>query len=108
MRTLNSTSLRGLPYPHVRASDRMSRSELALFLLSYPTASQVMMSNSKEAIVETKTIVTINLLCVCCKRAGWAACVANDMGHCQWVVMRVLFCFLSQWCLWLQRPSIHR
>ena len=82
-----------LPDPHVRASDRMSRSELTLLSRSYPTASQVMTTESKEAIVEGQNL---NLHSVRCKWAGWAACVANDMGHCQWVVMRVLFCFLCQ------------
>ena len=47
----------------------MSRSELTLLPRSNPTASQVMMTDSKEAIVEAQNF---NLLDVRCKRAGWA------------------------------------
>ena len=56
----------------------MSRSEMAVFLPSPLTASQVMITDIVDGIVETKIL---HVLGVCSKWAGWALLVADGVWH---------------------------
>ena len=62
----------------MRASDRMSRSEMSLLLPSPPTALQVMTADIENGIVESKIL---NFFAACCKRGGWALQVADGGWH---------------------------
>ena len=66
-------------------SDRMSRSIMALLLPSPPTASQVMMADSENGIVEAKNL---HIFAVCCKWAASALHVADGMWHFLLVVVQ--------------------
>ena len=52
----------------------MSRSIMALLLPSPPTASQVMMADIENGIVEAKNL---HIFAACCKWAAWALHVAD-------------------------------
>ena len=66
-------------------SDRMSRSIVALLLPSPPTASQVMMADSENGIVEAKNL---HIFAVCCKWAASALHVADGWWHFQSMSLR--------------------
>ena len=86
-----------LPDPQLLASDRMSRSEMAHRTRSYPTAPQVMITDSKDAISEAQNL---NLLGVRCKRAGRAAWVANGVWHWHLLASPLHPTMVLLWCLW--------
>ena len=59
-------------------SDRMSRSEMAVFLPSPPTALQVMTAEIVNGIIKTKIL---HICVVCSKWAGRALHVADGWWH---------------------------
>ena len=56
----------------------MSRSIMTLLLPSPPTASQMMMADIENGIVETKNL---HICAACCKWAAWALHVADGWWH---------------------------
>ena len=89
----------------VRASDRMSRSEIALPLPFPPTELQVMICELAKGHCETKNLI---LLGGGCKWARWAAREAAGVWDIQVVVLQCRSWFHLQWVWWLQPPSFHR
>ena len=63
----------------------MSRSEISLLLPSLPTASQAMMADIVNGIVETKDL---DALAVCSNWARWALYVAAAVWHLHWLALR--------------------
>ena len=61
---------------NVRASDRMSRSDIALPLPFPPTELQVMICELAKGLCETKNLI---LLGGGCNRARWARCEAGGV-----------------------------
>ena len=59
-------------------SDRMSRSTMTLLLPSPPTASQMMMADIENGIVEAKNL---HIFAACCKWAARALHVADGWWH---------------------------
>ena len=77
----------GLRRSSTRLSDRMSRSEMAVLLPSPLTASQVMITDIVDGIVETKIL---HVLAVCSEWAGWALLVAAAVWHSIFLVYAVV------------------
>ena len=68
----------GLRRSNTRLSDRMSRSEMAVLLPSPLTASQVIITDIVDGIVETKKL---HIFAACCKWAARALHVADGWWH---------------------------
>ena len=69
---------KGLRLLNAGLSDRMSRPIMTLLLPSPPTASQVMMADSENGIVEAKNL---HIFAACCEWAAWALHVAYGWWH---------------------------
>ena len=85
----------------VRASDRMSRSDIALPLPFPPTELQVMMGEVANGLCESKNL---NLLAVGCKWARRAVREAAGVWDIQVVVLQCRSWFHFQYGLWLSPP----
>ena len=84
-------------------SDRMSRPIMTLLLPSPPTASQMMMADIENGIVETKNL---HIFAVCVKLAGWALLVAAAMWHFQSLPLPWGSWMVLQWFTWQRPPAI--
>ena len=85
----------------MRASDRMSRSEMSLLLPSPPTALQVLTADIVNGIIESKNL---HVCAVCSKWARWAVREAAGMWDILVVVLQCRSWFHFQSGLWFSRP----
>ena len=95
-------ALEGRMIQKVRASDRMSRSDIALPLPFPPTAElQVMMGEVANGLCESKNLI---LLAIGCKWARRAVREAAGVWDIQVVVLQCRSWFHFQYGLWLSPP----